>query len=122
MAKHKVFVDTLEKMKVCEQPGNSNSVVEYSTLWLELIDRGGLYQINDTVFKLMECIEIVTRKHFSVSHMETGVNIISVIRKEAFTTGNGSMISFYYYDVNLYSDFSLLSLATSTPRPFFQWL
>ena len=86
VAKHKLFVDTLEKMKACEQPGNPNSVAEYSTLWLELIDRGGLYQINDTVFKLMEGIEIVTRRHLSISHMETGVNIISVIREEAFNT------------------------------------
>ena len=60
--KHKLFVQTLEKMRAYQQPGDPDTVLEYSTLWIELIDRGGLYEINDDVFRLFESIEMVVRR------------------------------------------------------------
>lgn len=52
--KHKLFVCTLNKMKAANQPGEPDSILEYSTLWMELVDRGGLYHINDDVFRLLQ--------------------------------------------------------------------
>ena len=57
---------TLEKMKAHNQPGEPDSPLEYSTLWMELIDRGGLYHISNDVFRLIEGIEMVVRRHFNV--------------------------------------------------------
>ena len=39
----------LTSMKAKNQPGEPESVLDYTTLWAELIDRGGLYHINDQV-------------------------------------------------------------------------
>ena len=47
--KHELFVAVLKSMRASGQPGEPETVLEYSTLWSELIDRGGLYHINDKV-------------------------------------------------------------------------
>ena len=49
--KHELFVRVLKSMRASGQPGEPESVLDYSTLWSELIDRGGLYHINDEVKK-----------------------------------------------------------------------
>lgn len=60
--KRKLFVKVLSTMRAEDQPGEPQSPLEYSRLWSELIDRGGLYNIDDKVFSLMEAIEMVTRR------------------------------------------------------------
>ena len=47
--KRAMFIHVLNTMKALDQPGEPDSVLEYFTLWSELIDRGGLYHINDEV-------------------------------------------------------------------------
>jgi len=47
--KRKFFVSVLKAMSAEHQPENVESVEDYSTLWSELIDRGGLYHISDQV-------------------------------------------------------------------------
>ena len=47
--KRRLYVKILESMKAEEQPGKPDSVSEYTTLWMEIIDRGGIYHINDSV-------------------------------------------------------------------------
>ena len=42
-------------MKAVDQPGEPDSVLEYTKEWSELIDRGGLYHINDMVNKKSLC-------------------------------------------------------------------
>ena len=44
-----LFVKVLTSMRAQEQPGDPESVTEYTTLWSTLIDRGGLYHINKKV-------------------------------------------------------------------------
>lgn len=83
--KHKLFVRVLERMKAVEQPGEPDSISEYSTLWQELIDRGGLYHINDDVFNLMQAIEVVVRGDFnkeSIASHEPGTNVGKIIRQK----------------------------------------
>ena len=43
------FVHVLTGMKAVDQPGEPGSLLDYTKLWAELIDRGGLYHINDEV-------------------------------------------------------------------------
>ncbi len=47
--KRSLFVKVLSQMKCTNQPGEPTTAYEYSKLWSELIDRGGLYHINDKV-------------------------------------------------------------------------
>ena len=47
--KRRMFIRVLTGMRAVDQPGEPNSIVEYSKLWSELIDWGGLYHINDEV-------------------------------------------------------------------------
>ena len=58
--KRKLFVKVLQSMKAENQPGEPESVLDYTTLWAELIDRGGLYHINDQViikaYIFMHCL------------------------------------------------------------------
>ena len=71
--KYKLFVKTLQHMKAHEQPGDPDSPYEYSKLWMEVIDRGGLYHIRDDVFCLFESIEVVVRQHFNFPSMKSYV-------------------------------------------------
>ena len=47
--KQPVCVKILEKMKTSDLHGEVDTIHEYTRLWSELIDRGGLYHINDKV-------------------------------------------------------------------------
>ena len=69
--KFKLFVKVLQQMKANNQTGEPDSPSEYSTMWMEVIDRGGLYHINDDIFHLIESIEMVIRQHFSFKNVET---------------------------------------------------
>ena len=42
-----LFVRVLTEMKAVDQPGEPESVLDYTKLWSTLIDRGGLYHINE---------------------------------------------------------------------------
>ena len=80
--KHKLFVQTLEKMRAYQQPGDPDTISDYSTLWTELIDRGGLYQIDNDVFKLFESIEMVVRHHLNTTTFDPTVDINCAIRHD----------------------------------------
>ena len=45
--KHDRYVRILSRMKAEEQPAGVDSLSDYTRLWSELIDRGGLYHIKD---------------------------------------------------------------------------
>ena len=47
--KHKLFIAVLGRMSADNQPESVDSLEDYSRLWSELIDHGGLYHINDQV-------------------------------------------------------------------------
>ena len=63
--KHHLFVRVLASMQALGQPGEPETVEDYSTLWSELIDRGGLYHINDEVSNLfLTLISAMFNIHF----------------------------------------------------------
>ena len=47
--KRTLFVHVLIGMRAVDQPGEPDSPLDYSKVWSELIDRGGLYHIDDKV-------------------------------------------------------------------------
>ena len=47
--KRDFFVQVLRSMRAEHQPSSVSSVEEYTQVWSDLIDRGGLYHINDEV-------------------------------------------------------------------------
>ena len=47
--KHRLFICLLALMQALGQPGEPETVEDYTQHWSELIDRGGLYHINDEV-------------------------------------------------------------------------
>ena len=47
--KRDLFVQVLRSMRAEQQPSSVSSVKEYTQVWSDLIDRGGLYHINDEV-------------------------------------------------------------------------
>ena len=48
-SKQRFCVRVLERMKCTDLPGEVDTIAEYTRLWSELVDRGGLYHINDKV-------------------------------------------------------------------------
>ena len=45
--------------------------IDYARVWVEQVDRGGLYHVNDNFFNLMKAIESVCRKHLSTESPTT---------------------------------------------------
>lgn len=80
--KWRIFADVLKSMKATQQPGEPDTFLEYTSLWSELIDRGGLYHISDQVFMLMESIESVTRKHLQTCESFSGANVAAIISQD----------------------------------------
>ena len=52
--KHQFFVQVLKGMQASDLPGDVDTLSDYTRLWSELIDRGGLYHINDKVTRVSE--------------------------------------------------------------------
>lgn len=68
--KRNLFVHVLKGMKADNQPGEPETLLDYTKVWTELVDRGGLYHVKDNVYKLFELIEIVIRKHLNSKAVE----------------------------------------------------
>ena len=83
--KHNFFVQVFSQMKASHQPGDVDSLADYTRSWSDLIDRGGLYHIGDEVARLFEAIEMVVRRHLEVTHVSSqsnDVNYKSAITRE----------------------------------------
>ena len=89
--KRRLFVKTLESMKAFEQPGEPDSLTEYTSLWIELIDRGGLYRINNNVYNLIVTIDMLLRSHFNVANIQTyipGTDLRRLVMDEIMSSEN----------------------------------
>ena len=51
--KRDLFVPVLRSMRAEQQPSSVSSIEEYTQVWSNLIDRAGLYHINDKVCSYM---------------------------------------------------------------------
>ena len=61
--------------------------LEYTKVWTELIDRGGLYHISDDVFNLVQNIEAFVRRHMNTETLtsQSSSNLKPLIREELFS-------------------------------------
>ena len=50
--KHELFVRVLKGMRATHQPDAVETLSDYTRLWMELIDCGGLYHISDEVSEI----------------------------------------------------------------------
>ena len=53
------FTECLSSLAV---DGDESSLLEYTMKWTRLVNRGGLFEINDTAFMLFKEIELIVRK------------------------------------------------------------
>lgn len=47
--KREIFVQILSAMEASDQPSGVQTILEYTTLWTQMLDRGGLYHVKDEV-------------------------------------------------------------------------
>lgn len=96
--KRRLFVKVLEKMKATQQPTEPDTLLEYTTHWSELIDRGGLYHISDDVFRLVESIEMIVRGEMNTKHYTPGGNVCVLITKKVI--GDQDILSYWDTIIN----------------------
>ena len=72
--KRQLFVRVLKRMTAADQSDTVDSVDDYTRLWSELIDRGGLYHINDEVcttsFTIINIVDTVSSLCYYCSQLE----------------------------------------------------
>ena len=85
--KRELFANVLRKMRADGQPGEPDTVDEYSSLWSELIDRGGLYHICDIVHNFFVQVELVTRQHLDIRTC-AGRDVASTIRRQVLASSD----------------------------------
>ena len=47
--------------------GDESSLMEYTTKWIRLLDRGGLFQVNDAAFSLFREVELCIRDNLTAA-------------------------------------------------------
>ncbi len=47
--------------------GDENSLIDYTREWCLKVDRGGLFEVNDTAYLLFRIIELQVRRHLLIS-------------------------------------------------------
>ncbi len=80
--KRRLFVRVLQSMKAVQQPGEPDTLFEYSSHWCELIDRGGLYNISNNVFRLVQSIEMVVRQELNTQNYLPGNDLCAQISEQ----------------------------------------
>ena len=61
--KHQYFIKVLHQMQATDQPGDVDTLSDYTGLWSELIDRGGLYHISDELSIKSTVVCVCTSVH-----------------------------------------------------------
>lgn len=84
--KRKLFIRVLRAMKPADLPGQPDSPLDYTKVWTELIDRGGLYHVSDCVYNLFESIEVVVCRHINTETYTPGSDIRKIILEEALSS------------------------------------
>lgn len=59
--KRESFLITLAKMQSDQQVEEVSSLANFTSEWMELVDRGGLYHVTDDGYRIMEAIEVKTK-------------------------------------------------------------
>ena len=87
------FVECLSSLAV---DGEESSLLEYTMKWTRLVNRGGLFEINDTAFMLFKEIELITRKQLFIT-FEQGSSVDSGQRETIISAiANDDNVQFFF--------------------------
>ena len=82
---HSLYARVLETMKTNLDESAVVSLDDYTRVWVEQVDRGGLCHVNDDFFSLARNIELVCREYLD-SRSQPTENILSKIEEDALKT------------------------------------
>lgn len=60
-------VGIIECLSTMAVNGEESDMLEYTAKWTRLVNRGGLFEVNDTAFMLFKEIEVQVRKHLFIA-------------------------------------------------------
>ena len=86
------FTECLSSLAV---DGDESSLLEYTTKWTRLVNRGGLFEINDTAFMLFKEIELIVRKHLFIT-FERGSSVDSGQHETITAVANDDSVQFFW--------------------------
>lgn len=55
---------------LCEDSNSSDTFLAYTKSWIDKLDHGGLFPVNDMTYSLFEVIEIELRKYYSINQIK----------------------------------------------------
>ena len=80
--KYTSYVDFFQSIHVSIDEAHIETVQDFTRIWTEQIDRGGLYHVNDTFFKMIKEIEITCRKYLDIRVTPTD-DLVRKIKQDA---------------------------------------
>ena len=88
-----VFVECLSSLAV---DGDESSLLEYTMKWTRLVNRGGLFEINDTTLLLLKEIELISCKQLCIT-FERGSSVDSGHRETIISAiANDDNVQFFW--------------------------
>lgn len=90
------IIECLSSMAI---DGDESSLLEYTTKWIQIVNRGGLFEIGDTAYILFKEIELKIRKHLFLSFEKISLNdkqrgmIIEAVASEEYIQFYWTLIS-----------------------------
>jgi len=108
--KYAMFVECLTRMRANfiedSVPHQVTSFMEYTSQWVKIINRGGLYEVNDESFLLFKEIERVMQVRLR-THLEQGATTSSTVqlsgREEIVGVVKRDVNVLFYWDIISYS-------------------
>nr|XP_054762129.1 uncharacterized protein LOC129268622 [Lytechinus pictus] len=85
--KAKKFLSILKSWKSGQEDIEADSFLEYTCTWTNLVNRGGLFTVNDKVFKLFRAMEIKTQKTLNMN-IAKNQNLKDVLCKNVSSNEN----------------------------------
>ena len=83
--KHHLYARVLDTLKTNLDESSVVSLDDYTHVWVEQRDRGGLCHVSDDLFSFTKKIELVCRKYLDIRAQPTE-NILSKIEEDALNT------------------------------------
>ena len=68
-------LDCLDRMNENTSEGEPPTFLDYTKLWLDQINRGGLFKVNNDVFLLFQAMEVAVRRVLTISNVSANPTI-----------------------------------------------
>lgn len=83
--KYKTCCDFFQSIHVSVDEAFIETIQDYTKIWTEQIDRGGLYHVKDSFFEMIKEIELVCRKYLDITLTPTE-DLIRKIKEDALNS------------------------------------